>query len=99
DEIERHLMDDLGSFLFTREEVGTAELVLRLLHEQGLTLATAESCTGGLVGADLTKVPGSSDVYVGGVIAYSDDVKSAQLDVPVEVLAAHGAVSAETAAA
>jgi competence/damage-inducible protein CinA-like protein len=99
DEIERHLIDDLGSFLFAREEVGTAELVLGLLREQALTLATAESCTGGLVGARLTDVPGSSDVYVGGVVAYSDGLKRALLDVPADVLVAHGAVSAETAAA
>jgi nicotinamide-nucleotide amidase len=79
--------------------VGTAELVLELLRERGLTLSTAESCTGGLVGARLTDVPGSSDVFVGGVIAYSDDVKEAELDVPAATLAAHGAVSAEVAAA
>jgi nicotinamide-nucleotide amidase len=99
DEIERHLIEDVGAFLFAREETGTAELVLALLREQGLTLATAESCTGGLVGARLTDVPGSSDVYVGGVVAYSDGLKRAQLDVPADVLAGHGAVSAETAAA
>jgi nicotinamide-nucleotide amidase len=99
DELERRLTDDLGSFLFAREEVDTAELVLSLLRERGLTLATAESCTGGLVGARLTDVPGSSDVYVGGVVAYADQMKRDQLGVPSEVLASHGAVSAETAAA
>jgi nicotinamide-nucleotide amidase len=99
DEIEQHLIEDVGSFLFAREEIGTAELVLGMLREQGLTLATAESCTGGLVGARLTDVPGSSDVYVGGVVAYSDDVKREQLGVPASVIATHGAVSAETAAA
>jgi nicotinamide-nucleotide amidase len=99
DELERRLTDDLGSFLFAREEVDTAELVLSLLRERGLTLATAESCTGGLVGARLTDVPGSSDVYVGGVVAYADQVKREQLGVPAELLATHGAVSAETAAA
>jgi nicotinamide-nucleotide amidase len=99
DEIEDRLVEDVGAFLFAREEVETAELVLRLLRERGLTLATAESCTGGLVGGRLTAVPGSSDVYLGGVVAYADDVKRAQLGVPDRVLAAHGAVSAETAAA
>jgi nicotinamide-nucleotide amidase len=74
-------------------------LVLESLREHGFRLATAESCTGGLVGARLTEVPGSSKVYVGGVIAYSDDVKRAEINVPAETLAAHGAVSAETAAA
>jgi PncC family amidohydrolase len=64
-----------------------------------LTLATAESCTGGLVAARLTSVPGSSDVFLGGVVSYADEVKSSALGVPEEVLRAYGAVSAETAAA
>jgi nicotinamide-nucleotide amidase len=85
--------------LFSREETGTADLVLSLLRERGLTLATAESCTGGLVSARLTDVPGSSDVFLGGIVAYANDVKSAQLGVPEDVLREHGAVSAETAAA
>jgi len=85
--------------LFSREETGTAELVLSLLRERGLTLATAESCTGGLVSARLTDVPGSSDVFVGGIVAYSNEVKAAQLVVSDDVLREHGAVSAETAAA
>jgi nicotinamide-nucleotide amidase len=84
--------------LFSREETSTAELVLSLLRERGLTLATAESCTGGLVSARLTDVPGSSDVFVGGIVAYSNDVKAAQLGVSEDVLREHGAVSAETGA-
>ena len=85
--------------LFSREETGTAELVLSLLRERGLRLATAESCTGGLVAARLTDVPGASDVFAGSIIAYSNEVKAAELGVPEEVLRDHGAVSAETAAA
>jgi nicotinamide-nucleotide amidase len=85
--------------LFARDETGTAELVLALLRERGLTLATAESCTGGLVSVRLTDVPGSSDVFVGGIVAYSNDVKAAELGVSEDVLREHGAVSAETAAA
>jgi nicotinamide-nucleotide amidase len=85
--------------LFSRDETGTAELVLSLLRERGLTLATAESCTGGLVSVRLTDVPGSSDVFTGGIVAYSNEVKAAQLGVSEEVLREHGAVSAETAAA
>lgn len=75
------------------------ELVLESLRNQGLRIATAESCTGGLVGARLTEVPGSSRAYVGGVIAYSDEVKRSELGVPAETLEEHGAVSAETASA
>ena len=66
---------------------------------RGLTLATAESCTGGLVSARLTSVPGSSDVFLGGIVSYADEVKARQLGVEEEVLAAHGAVSPEVAAA
>jgi nicotinamide-nucleotide amidase len=73
------------------------ERVGALLLEQDLTLATAESCTGGLLGHLLTNVPGSSAYYVGGVIAYSYEAKERLLGVQHETLAAHGAVSEETA--
>lgn len=66
---------------------------------RGVTLATAESCTGGLVAHLITEVPGSSAYLRGGIIAYADDVKRAVLGVPAEVLAAHGAVSAQVALA
>ena len=86
-------------YLFAEDERPVEELVLALCRARGLTLATAESCTGGLVAARLTSVPGASDVFLGGVVAYADTVKEAELGVPADVLAAHGAVSAETAAA
>ena len=66
---------------------------------QGLTVATAESCTGGLVAHLLTEVPGSSGYLVGGIVAYSNGVKRAELGVPEAVLVAHGAVSAQVAVA
>jgi PncC family amidohydrolase len=66
---------------------------------RGLTLATAESCTGGLIADMITEIPGSSAYLVGGIVAYSNAVKKAELGVPAEVLAAHGAVSAQTARA
>jgi PncC family amidohydrolase len=85
---------------------GEADPLLALaerLHDAataaGRTIGTAESCTGGLIAATITRVPGSSAYFLGSVVAYSDDVKRALLDVPADVLEAHGAVSAQTALA
>ncbi|MBW8772982.1 MAG: CinA family protein, partial [Gemmatimonadetes bacterium] len=65
----------------------------------GATLATAESCTGGLVGGRLTAIPGSSDVVLGGIIAYANEIKEGALEVPPLLLEAHGAVSEPAARA
>lgn len=73
--------------------------IAAVLLARGQTLATAESCTGGLVGAALTDRPGSSRWYLGGGVAYSNALKTRLLGVPPEMLAAHGAVSAQTAQA
>lgn len=73
-----------------------AREALQLLVERGLTLAVAESCTGGLLGHLITQVPGSSAAFLGGMIAYHNRLKE-QLGVPPEVLQEKGAVSAETA--
>jgi nicotinamide-nucleotide amidase len=88
-----------GELFATDDDRRVEELVVEAARGAGVTLATAESCTGGLVGARLTDIPGASDVYLGGVVAYSDAAKQAELDVPDSVLRAHGAVSAEAAAA
>ena len=93
------LREPLARYLFTEAEEPTESLVLELCRVHGLTLGTAESCTGGLVAARLTSVPGSSDVFLGSIVAYADEVKQAKLGVPVNVLERHGAVSAETAEA
>lgn len=97
--LEAALAEANERYVFSRDERSTAELVLDLLRARGLTLATAESCTGGLVAARLTDVPGSSDVFLGGIVAYADQVKIAQLGVAEAMLAEHGAVSEEAAAA
>ena len=97
--LEEELRERFGDQLFAEDERAVEELVLDLCRRQGLTLATAESCTGGLVGARLTSIPGASDVYVGGVVAYANGVKVAGLGVAPELLEGHGAVSAEAAAA
>jgi nicotinamide-nucleotide amidase len=93
------LRAELGKYLFSEDERTVSEIVLDLCRGRGLTLATAESCTGGLVAARLTSVPGSSDVLVGGVVAYANGVKERELGVPADVLERYGAVSAETAEA
>ena len=71
----------------------------RLLRERGMTLAVAESCTGGALGDAITNVAGSSDYFLGGVIAYGNATKEELLGVPHELLARHGAVSAPVALA
>jgi PncC family amidohydrolase len=78
---------------------GLAERAGEALRGRSLTLATAESCTGGLIGHVLTEVPGSSDYYLGGLISYSDALKRAELGVDERVLEHHGAVSAQTCVA
>jgi competence/damage-inducible protein CinA-like protein len=97
--LEQALAERLERWLFARDERPIEEHVLALCRERGLTLGTAESCTGGLVAERLTRVPGSSDVFRGAIVAYANDVKEHELGVPAEVLREHGAVSAETAAA
>jgi len=76
-----------------------AETVLARCRAKGWTLATAESCTGGMVAAALTDIAGASDVVERGFVTYSNRAKSELLGVPAALIARHGAVSAETAAA
>ncbi len=93
------LAAEVGDVLLGPEETPLEELVGRLLRVGGLTVAVAESCTGGLIGDRLTNVPGSSDYFLGGVVSYSNEAKRDLLKVPAEVLAQKGAVSPETAKA
>jgi nicotinamide-nucleotide amidase len=81
----------------TEEAMLVEERIGKLLLEQGLALATAESCTGGLVAHRITNVSGSSAYFLGGLITYSNNAKEALLGVRHETLLAHGAVSEETA--
>jgi nicotinamide-nucleotide amidase len=99
DEIAQALRGALGHHLFSEDGRSIAEIVLDLCRAHGLTLAAAESCTGGLVAARLTAVPGASAVFQGGVVSYSNEVKESALGVPHAVLERHGAVSAEAAKA
>jgi PncC family amidohydrolase len=79
--------------------VALAERLQGICLGRGLTVALAESCTGGLVAAALTEVPGSSGYFLGGVVSYADEAKAALLGVPEATLHAHGAVSAQVAVA
>lgn len=81
------------------ELVGLARRVGRVVRDRGMHLATAESCTGGLVAHLITEVAGSSDYFSGALVTYSNDAKVALADVPSDLLEAHGAVSAQVAQA
>ncbi|AHG90425.1 Competence-damaged protein [Gemmatirosa kalamazoonensis] len=87
------LRERVGRHAYGEDAADLAAVVLDACRAAGLTIAVAESCTGGLLGARLTAIAGSSDVVVGGVIAYSNDVKVRQLGVDPDALAEHGAVS------
>lgn len=95
-----HIRSRAAGHIFSEEPLATpATALIGLLGRLHLKIATAESCTGGLLAGALTDVPGSSSVFDGGIVSYSNEVKIKDLQVPPEVLDAHGAVSAQTAAA
>ncbi len=89
----RLLCQRAGEHAYGEDETDLAALVLQRARERNLRLGVAESCTGGLVGGRLTEVPGSSDVFEGGVICYSNKLKTELLGVPAALIAEHGAVS------
>lgn len=98
DAAELRVRERLGDHLYAVGDRGMEEVVGELLSGEGLTLAVAESCTGGLIGHRLTDVPGSSGYFLLGIVAYSNQAKETLLGVSSETLARHGAVSTETAA-
>lgn len=93
DRAEAVVRDAAGRWIYAAGDADLADVVLAELRARGLTLATAESCTGGLLGGRITAIPGSSDVYHGGIVSYADEAKVALLGVDPSTLAAHGAVS------
>jgi len=90
---------EAGAPVFSRDGRTIDEIIAGELRGSGSTLAVAESCTGGLLGARITSLPGSSEYFVGGVLSYANEVKADLLDVPREMLAQYGAVSEAVAAA
>jgi nicotinamide-nucleotide amidase len=91
------LREVAGAVVYGEEDEDLAELVLEMCRERVRTISTAESCTGGLLGARITAIPGSSDVYHGGVVAYDNSVKTKLLGVRDVTLSEHGAVSEQVA--
>lgn len=96
-EIEGKIRDKVDKYIYATGTVDLEEIVGDMLSERGYTIATAESCTGGLIGHRLTNVPGSSTYFLGGVISYSNDMKMKTLGVQVNTLQEFGAVSKQTA--
>ncbi len=96
-ELSGQFFDRLGNYVYAEDWETLEDAVGRLLIERGLTLATAESCTGGLLGNRITNVAGSSEYYLGGIVSYSDSAKMNLLGVSQETLKEFGAVSEETA--
>ncbi|HYZ90834.1 MAG TPA: competence/damage-inducible protein A [Actinomycetota bacterium] len=99
DEAERVVRERAGDFVYGIDTDTLEQVVGGLLASRGLTVATAESCTAGMLSARMASVPGASRYLVGGVVAYASEVKTAELDVPPELIERHGAVSEEVTAA
>jgi len=99
DEIVRSFELALGDRIFAHAATPLEEVVAQLLIEHRATIAAAESCTGGMLAERLTRIPGSSNYFLGGVVCYSNEMKTAWADVPPEMIAAKGAVSSEVAIA
>lgn len=94
---EHSLRERVGQYIYGIDNTTLEEAVVNKLREQRQCVATAESCTGGLLGSRITDIPGSSDVYIGGVVSYSNALKIKLLGVPEATLNTVGAVSEETA--
>ena len=95
--IESELEKRIGLSIFGRDEESLASIVIDLLRKRRETISLAESCTGGQIASALTSIPGSSDVFLGGVVAYSNSIKQNILKVPLNLLEEHGAVSSAVA--
>jgi nicotinamide-nucleotide amidase len=89
----------VSKYIYTEDDRELEEVIGQILIEKGMSLAVAESCTGGLLGARITSTPGSSNYFLGGIVAYANDIKVNKLGVPRDVLERFGSVSAETAKA
>ena len=96
---QSHLQSVLGDLVYGTDDQTLAEVLGQMLRDKGLTLALAESCTGGLIGKMVTDVPGASEFFKSGWITYTNQAKSSELSVDPELIDKHGAVSEEVAIA
>jgi nicotinamide-nucleotide amidase len=99
DKATEKLKDILGNYIFGFNQQSLEEIIGIMLKEQGLTLAVAESCTGGMLGEIITSIPGSSDYFKGGIISYSGEIKERLLGVSRETMIKYGQVSEQVAKA
>jgi nicotinamide-nucleotide amidase len=99
EELAGRIEDELGDAIFSRKGESIEQIVSYLLQMRGMTLATAESCTGGLLAERITSLSGSSRYFLGGAVVYSNELKTQFANVPKSLIDKHGAVSREVAAA
>jgi nicotinamide-nucleotide amidase len=99
EEVAAKIAETLGASVFALDGEKMEEVIGKLLSDGGKTLSLAESCTGGLIAQRLTEISGSSKYFIEGVVAYANEAKIRTLNVPAELIEAHGAVSAEVAEA
>jgi nicotinamide-nucleotide amidase len=99
EEVTKKILDVLGDAVSSTDNETMEQVLGKILTKRGLTISTAESCTGGLISRRLTEVPGSSKYFLEGVVSYSNEAKIRLLNIPSKTIEMHGAVSAETAEA
>lgn len=97
DELAEKIKERMKDYILTEKDISFEELIVNELGSRQITLSVAESCTGGALGNRITNVPGSSEIFLGGIIAYSNELKAKMLEVKEETLKKYGAVSKETA--
>jgi nicotinamide-nucleotide amidase len=99
DDIEEEICNELGTFVFSKSEETLENIISNIFKKNAITLAVAESCTGGLVSNLLTSVQGSSAFFLGGIVSYSNKIKKDLLNVSEKLITEYGVISAEVAKA
>jgi nicotinamide-nucleotide amidase len=99
DPVKKEILERVGQYYYGDDDISLEQIIGKMLTEKNLTLVTAESCTGGMIAQRITSIPGSSEYFLGSIVAYANSVKENILNVPREILSNYGAVSKETALA